>query len=172
MSPKLLIIALLAALMPLLPLQPAQPPAAVPFGGWPARWQGRALKQLPLSGPEQRFAEGFPGRVAKFKAGPDVLILRWISRETRQLHPAADCFKGMGYSVEPLPPGRDAQGIWGRFEAVAQGRRLRVSERLLDGRGQSWSDVSAWYWDALLGRSQGPWWSETRVESVSEKLSI
>jgi hypothetical protein len=34
---------------------------------------------------------------------------------------------------------------------------MQVCERIYDQAGASWTDVSSWYWDAALGRSQGPW---------------
>jgi len=36
----------------------------------------------------------------------------------------------------------------------------------LDGRGGHWTDVSAWYWSALLGSSEGPWWALTVAENA------
>jgi hypothetical protein len=39
-----------------------------------------------------------------------------------------------------------------------------VYERIYDVAGNSWSDVSAWYWAALLGKSAGPWWSVVIAE--------
>ena len=31
--------------------------------------------------------------------------------------------------------------------------------QIYDGRGESWPDVSAWYWNAIFGSSPEPWWS-------------
>ena len=50
------------------------------------------------------------------------------------------------------------------------GEALTVVEQIREAGGvhqspgcgvspQSWSDVSSWYWAALLGRTRGPWWA-------------
>ncbi len=71
---------------------------------------------LPLSDREQRFVSGFPGRIARFTDGKREIIVRWVTRETRMLHPAADCFRGMGYAIRPLPIYIDERGRhWGSF---------------------------------------------------------
>lgn len=131
---------------------------AVPSGfpGWPDRFEGEVLVPAPLTEVESRFAAGFPGRIARFRAGNRQLVLRWVVEPTRRLHPAADCYRGSGFQVIPRSP---ADG-WGRFEAVKEGRRVEVLERIRDAAGASWPDVSSWYWSALLGRTGGPWWSE------------
>ena len=49
------------------------------------------------------------------------------------------------------------QQLWRCFEAVRGAQRLRVCERIVDARGNGFTDTSAWYWAAALGQSQGPW---------------
>ena len=49
---------------------------------------------------EERFARRFPGAIARFTDGERVLIVRQVTRPTRQLHPADDCFRAIGYTVE------------------------------------------------------------------------
>src|SRR5688500_6271051 len=93
---------LLAALVPFAAPTPVAN-AHSDFPGWPETFEGRSLRVLPLSEIEQRFALSFPGRIGRFSDGQRELIVRWISTPTRKLHPAADCFKGSGYSVKPLP---------------------------------------------------------------------
>jgi len=34
-----------------------------------------------------------------------------------------------------------------------------VRQVIRDERGESWPDVSAWYWNALFASSSAPWWS-------------
>jgi len=34
---------------------------------------------------------------------------------------------------------------------------VRVCERIEDARGLAFTDASAWFWAAQLGRSTGPW---------------
>ena len=51
-----------------------------------------------MSEVEQRFAARFPGAIARFSDGERVIVLRHVERPTRMLHPAADCFRGLGYA--------------------------------------------------------------------------
>jgi exosortase/archaeosortase family protein len=132
------------------------------FPGWPATFEGRALTPLPLTTRERQFQAGFPGRIGRFRDGRHELIIRWVTRDTRLLHPAADCFRGMGYRVTPLPLARDAAGgLWGAFRAERGTQTVRVRERIVDDAGHAWSDVSAWYWSAALHHAAGPWWAIT-----------
>src|SRR5262249_45143223 len=133
------------------------------FPGWPAQFEGRGLTQLPLSSREGRFAADFPGRIARFSDGRREIVIRWVERETRALHPASDCFKGSGYSIKPLPVRVDPAGHhWGCFEARRGDESLRVYERIYDAKDkESWSDVSSWYWQAITGKNGGGWWAVT-----------
>jgi hypothetical protein len=36
---------------------------------------------------------------------------------------------------------------------------MTVCEVIHDARGESWPDVSAWYWSAILAATPAPWWS-------------
>ena len=151
---------LAAAAAPLLPSLSV--PAAAGFPGWPVQFEGRPLRQLPLTALEQRFAESFPGRLGRFSDGEREIILRWVPRETRKLHPAADCFKASGYELTMQPSEIDANGgRWGRFLARRGATALSVRERVHDAAGNSWTDVSSWYWAAFWRRSNGPWWAVT-----------
>ena len=138
-------------------------PAAFP--GWPAAFEGRALMPLVFSEREARFAAGFPGMVAAFTDGERTILLRWVARATRKLHPALHCLRGLGYAVQPGPVWRDTAGRnWGTTLAERDGRRRRVRERICDAAGREWTDVSAWWWDAWRGGSAGPWWAATVFE--------
>lgn len=138
------------------------------FSGWPTRHEGRPLKRLPLTHREERFSLGFPGRIAKFTDGSRMVIVRWVTKETRKLHPASDCFKGIGYAVQPLPIHIDAQGTrWGCFKGTRDANNILVFERIFEDAGAGWTDVSAWYWAAVLRQTHGPWWAVTVVESQS-----
>src|SRR5581483_5243587 len=96
----------------------AAPPPPAGFPGWPAALEGRALTPLPLTAREAELARGFPGRVGRFGDGEAEVILRWVATPTRQLHPAADCLRGSGWSVEPGPLRVDARGhAWGTVRA-------------------------------------------------------
>jgi hypothetical protein len=158
-----------AALVPLVPAAEGSR-AGSPFAGWPAGFEGRALRELPLSEREARFAADFPGRIGRFTDGSREVVIRWVEEPTRKLHPAADCFEGVGYDVRPLPARVDADGaVWGRFEAARGAERVVVRERIFEASGRAGagsSDVSQWYWTAVLGRTSGPWWAVTVASAV------
>lgn len=138
------------------------------FPGWPTTFEGRTLEALPLTERETRFAADFPGRIGRFSDGQREVVLRWVEVPTRQLHPAEDCFRGLGYAITPRPSGREADGTtWHRFHAERGGTALRVSEAISDGAGGRWTDTSAWYWSALLGGTPGPWWAVTVAERAA-----
>jgi hypothetical protein len=156
----------LAAVVPL--AVPAPRPAPTAFPGWPAQYDGRTLVALPLGAREAAFARDFPGRVGRFHDGRRQLVLRYVDRATRKLHPASDCFRGSGYAVAPRPVRRDADGRrWSCFGAARAAESLLVCERIDGPGGASWSDVSTWYWSALAGC--GPWWAVTVVEPESAR---
>ncbi len=160
--------ALLVAALPLVCGLDAMRPLPARGGevAWPRQIDGRVLTRLPLAAAEQRFARGFPGAIARFTDGRREFVLRSVERPTRMLHPAVDCFRGLGYDVSASRLTADEDGrTWNCFEALRAGRTLRVCERIVDGRGRSWTDVSAWYWAAALGRTSGPWSAVTKVSA-------
>jgi exosortase/archaeosortase family protein len=135
------------------------------FPGWPAEFEGRQLSLLLPNTREARFAAGFPGKVAGFTDGDRKILMRWVGRETRKLHPAAHCLRGLGYEVQPGPVWRDSTcRQWGTAIATREGRLLKVRERIVDTAGGEWTDVSAWWWAAWRGDSAGPWWAVTVFE--------
>lgn len=155
-----------AAFVPLMVLAPA-PSNASPFPGWPLLLDGEPLAPLPLDSRAAEWAADFPGRLATFAAEDRQILLRWVPGPTRRLHPSADCYRGLGYKATPLPAKRDAKGIiWSCSLARRGAESLRVCEHLTSADGQSFSDTSAWYWSALLGRSQGPYWAVTTAEAA------
>ena len=156
-----------AALIPFLGKSTRQNPAAAAFPGWPAYLDSQRLTSLPLTAGELRFERDFAGRIARFSDGRRENALRWVAEATRSLHPAEDCLKAAGYDARPQPIYVDAEGKrWGCLMATRGGRTMRVRERIYDGAGHGWTDVSAWYWDALRGYSPGPWWAVTIVEGA------
>ena len=147
----------------------AEPTTVHEFPGWPMQFEGAALRAVPLEERERRFTEGFPGKIAKFQAGDRQLVLRWVERPTRQLHPAADCYRGSGYQTEPAPMRTGPDGRrWSCFAAHHDDDSVQVCEQLRDNAGNWWPDVSAWYWAALVGQSEGPWWAVTMIEPAGE----
>jgi hypothetical protein len=133
--------------------QPAAPAIELP-----SQWNGRPVRPLVLTEVEQRFARQFPGAIARMTDGEQVVVLRTVLRPTRMLHPAADCYRGIGWRVQDAKLQQDgSQKLWRCFTASRNGQGLHVCERIVDAKGQSFTDASAWYWAALLGQTSGPW---------------
>ena len=125
---------------------------------WPRELEGKPLEMIELSGAEKFFLADFPGSVGRFTDGSRDIIVRIIDRETRKLHPAADCLKGSGYHVKPMPLLVDSEGrTWGRVEARRGTTVLEVREIIVDAQGNSWPDVSSWFWAGALKRAKGPY---------------
>lgn len=123
---------------------------------WPSTFDGRPLVPLAMSPVEARFARGFPGAIARFANGDRLVVMREADRPTRKLHPAADCYRGLGYAIADEHLERDAEArLWRCFRATREGTGLRVCERITAPDGAAWTDASAWYWSAL--GSRGPW---------------
>lgn len=140
---------------------------------WPLRFDNRPLRPLALSPVEQRFASAFPGAIGRFSDGERLLVLRDVQRPTRMLHPAADCYRGLGYAIADARLERDdRQRLWRCFEARRGMQRLRVCERIADATGLAFTDTSAWFWAAALGRSTGPWQAVTTVVDVDSDLDV
>jgi len=154
----------LAALLPQASTPRAEPAAR--HVEWPNAWEGRALRAL--GEVERRFAARFPGAIGRFSDGERVLVLRRVNEPTRRLHPAADCFRGLGWRIARTQLERDArERLWRCFEAEGRdGRRLRVCERIEGEDGEAFVDASSWFWSAVLGRSRGPWQAVTVVEAL------
>ncbi len=87
-----------------------------------------------------------------------VVLLREIKRPSRSVHPAEDCFRGSGYSIEHASIWKDPyERNWRRFYASREGTRWEVRQRIEGADGRNSSDVSQWFWNAATGRSVGPW---------------
>jgi hypothetical protein len=151
--------------------------SAEAFPGWTAAPLPNDLSPLTPGEREARFAAGFPGRIGVFTDGTRTYVVRWVRTPTRKLHPAADCVRALGYSVKPMPIFAEANGTrWGVSLAERNHNQelMSVRERIVDSSGRAWTDVSAWYWSAALGRSVGPWWAVTifeRPRSSSERVT-
>lgn len=148
-------------------------PASLPaqaFHEWPSTWDGAPLRPLALSEVEHRFAQRFPGAIARMTDGQAVFVLRHVASPTRMLHPAADCYRALGYRVTQVRLEDDAQQRrWRCFSAARKhGETLRVCERIVDADGRAFTDTSAWYWAAAAGQSQGPWQAVTVASSMGE----
>jgi hypothetical protein len=158
-------------------LAPFATPAPTPvehagFPGWPDSFEGYPLQPLAFAPVEERFARSFPGRIGRFSDGRREIVLRWIASPTRKLHAAADCFKGSGFDVKPLPLEVKDGMAWSAFSAQRGTQRLHVREAIADAGGNRWTDVSAWYWAAVRGETQGPWWAIVVATSNSEQAEV
>jgi hypothetical protein len=134
---------------------------------WPIELDGQALQPLALSDVEQRFAANFPGRIGRFRTAEDIVTLRVADRSTRMLHPAADCYQGLGYRIRDSRLERDSrERLWRCFTAWRNGIAIRVCERIEASDGKAFTDTSAWYWAAALGQTRGPWLAVTRARPL------
>jgi len=143
----------------------------------PGAWLGAPLRRLPEAEMDRRWAASGAGDVSRFTLpGGEELLLRWVPRANRALHPVEDCYRGLGYTIVPLspvrtvapavaepgwPPGRVV--VWRRFLAQRPGESLEVRDVLLSTGGGAYSDP-AWWWWCVAGpgaSDRGPWWSVT-----------
>ncbi|MGH9548544.1 MAG: archaeosortase/exosortase family protein, partial [Terriglobales bacterium] len=147
--------ALLAATMPIIASKPAETVDS-DFPGWPRIDGESALHPVALSSAYQKFVADFPGKVGTFSDGRRAFILRWIPHTTRQLHSAADCYSGSGYSVTWAGSRKVDGADWSCFKAENESANLLVRERIYDGKGHSYTDASAWYWAAMWQQTTGP----------------
>lgn len=160
---------LAAALVPLKNRGAVPKNAPATFTAWPVTFEGRELKRLPLTEREKRYHKKFPGHIARFTDGEREIVIRWLKKETRRLHPISDCLKGSGYDVTPLPLLIDADGRqWSCVSAKRQGTSMQACEIIFDEDGSSWSDVSSWYWASVLRTTEGPFWAITVASDTKE----
>ena len=136
---------------------------------------------MPAFGPQHagyivQFWGGFgasPGEIVRTLVTSPLRVLREVRRPTRMLHPAADCWRGIGWRVGAARLVHDGEPakttnaeLWRCFEATRDGQRVRVCERIVDAQGQAFTDTSDWFWAASLGRSNGPWQAVTWVQGL------
>lgn len=135
------------------------------FPGWPKNYEGRSLTELDLTQKEQGFVKDFPGKIGRFSDGQRELIIRWVNQPTRKLHPATDCYKGIGYYIEPRPIQVNKRDIkMGCFTATNNTDEVQVCEYIEAVDGESWSDISAWYWGTIMDDSSTGWMSYVIAE--------
>lgn len=168
--PHLRMLGLAAVAGPLLAI--ATPRPVIPTSGGPLlthfTFDGihRPLQPLPPTDMERAFAEGFPGTIASYLWMDRQVIVRDVTRATRRLHPTRDCLRASGYeTTESVTEVRHDGATWSRFSAWKESQRLTIHERIVStANGSSWTDVSAWFWSALLHPLNGPWRAETVIE--------
>ena len=161
-----LIACMVAGLVPLLTGSRESAAGARQLATWPSEYASAAWREAALEPREAAFFASFPGAIARRTDGVRSVLLRSVSEPTRRLHSAQECYRGLGFEVRELPLQRGAAGLWGAFVATRGADRLLVRERIRDARGGEWTDVSAWFWSALLGRSEGPWLAETVAQPL------
>ena len=138
-----------------------------PATEWPQQLDSQWLRPLALSNVERRFASQFPGRIGRFSTADAAVTLRVVQRPTRMLHPAADCYRGLGYRIRDSRLERDVKArLWRCFTAWRDGHALRVCERIEAADGQAYTDTSAWFWAAALEQSHGPWLAVTKAQRL------
>ena len=165
-----LLLCLIAAVVPLLQVESGQIDFSANFPGWPEQFNGIPLQQITLSVTlserEDAFIEDFSGPIACFTDGEQEIIIRWIARPSNILS-AWDCFHRTDYTLSFGPIWRDQDGYpWRTFEASTPDETLQVLEHIYDDTGQSWTDISSWYWAALLRKTTGPWWIVTIIREL------
>ncbi|WP_028601093.1 hypothetical protein [Ottowia thiooxydans] len=150
----------------------------------PQQWEGAIVRPLALSAVERRFADRFPGRITRLTDERQIIVLRDVTAPTRMLHPAADCYRALGYRIEgehlESTPAQSAMttvamvseeslgsGLQRCFIARKEGVALRVCEQIEDANGQRFADTSAWYWAATMGQSKGPWRAVTVTRALA-----
>jgi hypothetical protein len=131
------------------------------FPGWPALLPP-GWSQVALDPTEAAYTERFPGRVARFQNGQQQLVVRYIEQPSRRVHPSSHCLAASGYDLQPAPMGADGPHQVGAWIATRGAQRMRVEEWVVSADGQQHSDVTAWFWSAILGYSRGPWVAYTR----------
>jgi hypothetical protein len=162
-----LLLVVVAAAWPAFGPGRTSPPVGAAALEWPRELDGRPLRPQALGPVEQRFAARFPGAIGRFDDGRRVVILRHVTAPTRMLHPATDCFRGLGYRIADERLERTADATLQRcFVAEREGTRLRVCETIRDADGRVYTDASSWFWAAALARSRGPWLATTTAEAT------
>ncbi|MBX7173194.1 MAG: exosortase/archaeosortase family protein [Pyrinomonadaceae bacterium] len=136
---------------------------------FPNSFENKQLQELELSEKEKYFLEDFPGEVKRFTDGRREIVIRFVTEATRKLHPSSDCFSAIGYEIKPLQLKLDEQNKkWSCFSAQKNNEKLKVCERIFTNSGESWTDVSAWYWSALSDVNSSGYWAITVAENPSE----
>jgi hypothetical protein len=125
----------------LLPSQTHQTPPPAP---WPTRFDGKSLTPLQPAPGDEAFTRNFPGHVARFSDGHHQILLRQVTSATRALHPSRDCFRAIGYAIEPAPMTKAPDGQpRACFTAKRDGSSLHICEEIRDAKGVSYPEISA-----------------------------
>ena len=85
-----------ACLAPFAEWQSHAQSAGQSFQEWPAEFEGMPLSRLQMTGKERGFSQDFPGKIGRFTDGLREIIIRYVERPSRKVHPSADCLRGSG----------------------------------------------------------------------------
>ena len=136
---------------------------------WPESFDEYPLTSLPMTAVEREFSKDFPGEIANFRCNHDQVILRYVTRATRKLHPATDCFRASGYHIGNAKIHTDSKGQqWSGCEVSKNGQYFFLRERIVKthSNDKQWTDASSWYWHALTSPDQGPWLAITVISKL------
>lgn len=131
-------------------------------------YQGEALTPLALTPAEEKFYTNFPGNVSIYEGHSFKLIVRTVTRATRKLHPASHCLRAEGFHIEEktrttLPDG----SRWLTYTATRNGAQWLIREQITQTDGdKQWSEIPAWFWDAFLHPTDGPWKAITVMQPL------
>jgi exosortase/archaeosortase family protein len=155
------------------PIAKAKTPLLIQAPSWPTTFEGSELRQIPLDTLELTLSRDFPGHIGRFWTADKEILIRIVTSPTRRLHASADCLRAAGYSITPIAAVKMANKV-GRACVVASqaGSRLKVCEFISDANGNTWPDVSSWYWASLLGKTSGPWQAFTISESIERDAAM
>ena len=162
----------IAAALPVLQSnsQPDHQPATHEFA-WQRTFEGAALAPVELDAKAKAALHRFPGAVALFTDGARYILMRQVTRATRQLHSSADCLKGMGHDIRSRTiitrredDSHDSHDRrWARFTTD---KGIEAFEQIRSQRDhKTWTDVSAWFWDATFHSADGPWLAVTLFDA-------
>ena len=157
------LVQIFVALMPLIQAHRGEATANSVFPGWPREFEGEQLSEIGLSDRELAWAKDFPGKINRFTDGTREIVIRYVTKATRSLHPSSDCMQALGFKIRPLRIRRDGAGtLWNCFTADKPGAASRtLCEQIRDDQGNYWSDTSSWYWSALTRPNSGHYWAFT-----------
>ena len=136
---------------------------------WPESFEGEPLTQVAITDMEHEFSKGFPGEIGNFICHDKQVIMRYVTRATRKLHPATDCLRASGHHIGEVKVHTDTHGHhWSGCKTIKSGEQFFLRERItsINNDDKEWCDVSSWYWSALTEPHQGPWLAVTVISRV------
>jgi hypothetical protein len=130
-------------------------------------FEGQALRPTAPDALERRFALMGKAQVQQYASRDATLLVRTVHSVSRSLHPAADCYRAIGYSLSEIKLRQRKDATWLCFVASKNGSREQICERVESlADGSSFTDTSSWFWAAALGKSKGPWRAITVREAA------